>query len=73
MMAQLHPEMPIHQRIAMIAEALAKVLDRGPEMSVEATGSASTDLGLYVIKRPYSDERVAHELDDIARELEILL
>lgn len=72
-MAQLHPEMPVYQRIAMIAEALAKALNRGPEMSVEATGSASNDLGLYVIKRPWSDERVAHELHDIARELEVLL
>lgn len=69
----LHPDMPIHQRTALIAAALAKVLDRGPEMSVEATGSAGTDLGVYVIAHPYSDGRVAHEIDDIARELEVLL
>ena len=72
-MDQLRPDMPIHQRVALIAAALAKVLDRGPEMSVEATGSASTDLGVWVIKNPYDDSRVAHEIDDIARELEVLL
>ncbi|GHC22459.1 hypothetical protein GCM10007291_22400 [Gemmobacter nanjingensis] len=72
-MAQLRPDMPIHQRTALIAAALARVLDRGPEMSVEATGMASTDLGVFVIKNQWSDERVAHEIDDIARELEVLL
>lgn len=73
MMAQLHPDMPIHERTALIAAALAKVLDRGPQMSVEATGMASTDLGVYVISAPYSDTRTAYEIDDIARELEVLL
>ena len=72
-MMQLRPEMPIYERVALIAAALARVLDRGPEMSVEATGSASTDLGVYVIANPWSDARVAHEIDDIARELEVLL
>lgn len=72
-MAQLHPDMPSYQRRALIAEALARVLNRGPEMSVEATGSACSDLGVYVIANPWSDERVAHEIDDIARELEVLL
>lgn len=70
---QLCPDMPIHQRTALIAAAPAKVLDRGPEMSVEATGMASTDLGLYVLARPFSDARRVHEIDDIARELEVLL
>lgn len=72
-MAQLRPDMEIHQRVALIAAALAKVLDRGPEMSVESTGSAPPGLGVYVIRRPYDDSRVAHEIDDIARELEVLL
>jgi hypothetical protein len=72
-MQRLNPDMPISRRVRLIAEALEKVLDRGPEMSVEATGSAVSDLGLYVIAKPYSDERVAHEIDDIARELEVLL
>lgn len=72
-MTQLRPDMPIHERVALIAAALARVLDRGPTMSVEATGMACTDLGVYVISHPYSDSRVAHEIDDIARELEVLL
>jgi len=64
---------PIFRRQQILVEALAKVLNRGPEMSVEATGSACTDFGVYVIANPWSDERVAHEIDDIARELEVLL
>lgn len=72
-MARLQPDMPIHQRTALIAAALAKVLDRGAEMSVEATGAACSDPGVYVIANPWSDERVAHEIDVIARELEVLL
>ena len=72
-MTQLRPDMPIHQRVALIAAALTKVLDRGPEMSVEATGPGCTDLGVYVIKNPYDDSRVVHEIYDIARELEVLL
>lgn len=70
-MTQLHPDMPIHQRVALIAEALAKVLDRGQDMSVEPTSESS--MGVWVIRRPYDDSRVAHEIDDIARELEVLL
>ena len=65
--------MPIHLRHAIIAEALAKVLDRGAEMSVESTGNGATDLGVYVIREPYNYSRVAHEIDDIAREMEVLL
>lgn len=72
-MAQLRPDMPIFQRRALIAEALAKVLDRGPEMSVEATGPSGTDLGVWVSSGCYTDVRVAFEIDDIARELEVLL
>ena len=72
-MIRLAPDLPIHQRIAIISEALAQVLDRGPEMSVEATGPAASDLGVYVIRRPYDESRVAHELDQIAREMEVLL
>lgn len=70
---QLHPEMDSHRRVALIAAALAKVLDRGPEMSVEATGPGGTDLGVYVINNPYDDSRIVHEIDDIARELEVLV
>lgn len=70
-MPQLCPDMPIYERISIISEALAKVLDRGPEMSVEPTGEGS--MGVYVIRRPYDDSRVAHEIEAIARELELLL
>ncbi|MFE3838860.1 hypothetical protein [Pseudogemmobacter sonorensis] len=55
-------------------EREAKVLDRGPEMSVESsTGPAASDLGVWVIARPYDDSRRVFEIDDIARELEVLL
>lgn len=70
-MTKLHPGMPIHQRTSLIADALARVLDRGPEMSVEPTDQCS--FGVWVIRRPYDDSRVAHEIDTIARELEMLL
>lgn len=69
----LTPEMSIYERTSVIEDALAKVLDRGPEMSVEASGSSSRDLAVYVIEKPYSDTRVGHELSDLARELELLL
>ena len=72
-MSQLSPDMPIWKRIELIAEALASVLDRGPEMSVEATGPSATDLAVYVIRRPFDDGRVAHPIYAIARELEVLL
>ncbi|TKD12919.1 hypothetical protein FBT96_20055 [Rhodobacter capsulatus] len=73
MTAKLHPDLPIHQRIALIAEALAVVLDRGPEMAVEHTGPYPGNLGVYVIGEPYDDSRVVHQIDNIARELEVLL
>lgn len=72
-MPQLSPDMPIWKRIELIAEALAKVLDRGPEMSVEANVSCAGDLAVYVIREPFDDGRVAHPIDAIARELEVLL
>lgn len=69
----LSPDMTIHQRVAVIAEALARVLDRHPVISVEATGPASTDLGIYVLSEAYSDARTCIEIDDLAREMEALL
>ncbi|MBZ4023153.1 hypothetical protein CKO11_11855 [Rhodobacter sp. TJ_12] len=72
-MTQLRPDTPAHERTSLIAAALAKVLDRGPEMSVEATGPAASDLGLYVIAAPYDDARKVHDIDQIAREMELLL
>lgn len=71
-MAQLTPDMPIFERVQIIRDALAKVLDRGPEMSVEGNGP-STDLAVLVIDKPFSDGRVAHDLHEIAIELEVLL
>lgn len=72
-MVQLRPDMPIIQRRALIAEALAKVLNRGPEMSVEGTGASCSDLAVWVHSGCYTDVRVAFEIDDIARDLEVLL
>ncbi|MDP0929036.1 hypothetical protein Q0601_17765 [Paracoccus onubensis] len=62
----------IAERIRMIEEALKKVLDRGPEMSVEpfAAGEA---MHLWVIATPYDDSRTGYSLHTIARELEVLL
>ncbi|NEX47624.1 hypothetical protein [Pseudotabrizicola algicola] len=73
MSARLQPDLPLHQRIAIIEAALERALDRGPEMSVEAHGPNASDLSVYVIARPFDDARVAHDLHDIARELEVLL
>lgn len=62
----------IFQRVQMIEQALEKVLDRGPEMSVEAIGSGES-MHVFVISEPWSDERLGHSLHDIARELEMIL
>ena len=61
------------QRVQMLEEALEKVLDRGPEMSVEPYGPGEP-MHLYVIANTWGDDtRRAHSLHDIARELEALL
>lgn len=70
---KLTPDMPIHQRVQIIRDALAKVLNRGPEMSVESSGPSWNDLAVWVVENPWSDNRVGHDLDEIARELEALL
>lgn len=63
----------LYQRVQMIEEALEKVLDRGPEMSVEPYGPGEP-MHLYVIANPWGDDtRTAYSLHDIARELEALL
>lgn len=62
----------IPERVATLEAALEKVLDRGPEMSVEAGGEAGT-MFVWVIEKPHRETRVAHSLYDIARELEVLL
>ena len=60
------------QHILIIEEALEKVLDRGPEMSVESFASGEP-MHVFVVSRPWSDERTAYDIHQIARELEALL
>lgn len=62
----------ITQRIQMLEDALEKVLDRGPEMSVEIYGPGEP-MHVYVISSPWSDSRTAFDINQIARELEVLL
>lgn len=68
----LSSEMTAMQRVLLIEEALERVLDRGPEMSVEPGGEPGT-LFVWVIARPYAETRTGHSLHDLARELEALL
>ena len=59
------------QRVQMLEEALAKVLDRdGMEI---ATSTDPSDLFVWVQGGPEHDEEVGHSLNAIARELEALL
>ena len=61
------------ERRGIIAEALEKVLDRGPEMSVEAYAPGEA-MHVYVIANPWGDGmRTAYSLHTIAREMEALL
>ncbi len=60
------------QRVQMLEDALEKVLDRGPEMSVEGFANGEP-MHVFVIARPWSEERTAYCLNQIARELEVLL
>lgn len=69
---KLTPEMPIPSRIAAIEEALAQILDRGGEMSVEPCEPAG-DRAVYVISEPWSDRRTRFNLYQLAREMEVLL
>lgn len=63
----------LFQRVQMLEEALEKVLNRGPEMSVEPYGPGEP-MHVYVIADSWGDgNRRAHSLHDIARELEVLL
>lgn len=61
------------QRIQMIADALAKVLDRDETMEVASYGTVACDQCVWVWAYPYSDVRIGHDLFEIARELEVLL
>lgn len=66
------PELTASQRVSLIEAALEKALDRGPEMSVQPGGTPGT-LYVWVIERPFTDSRVGFALDEIAREIEVIL
>lgn len=59
-------------RRRILEGALEKVLDRGPEMSVECYAPGEP-MHVFVINGPYGDMRIAHSLYDIACELEAML
>lgn len=71
-MAQSFAAATIPQRIQMLEEALEKVLDRGPEMSVELYGPGEA-MHVFVGSPSGPDIRTAHCLHQIAREMEALL
>ena len=60
------------QRVQMIEEALEKVLDRGPEMAVESFRTGEP-MHVWVLTRPYVEERTGYDLNQLAREIEALL
>jgi len=66
------PDMPIHERIQMLENALAKVLNRGGNMEVEPYGEPGT-LAVYVLRKPWSNARDSYSLYTLAREMELLL
>jgi len=65
-------EQTIHERVGIIEEAMAKVLDRDGSMQVEAGDDHITQY-VWVIKNPWSDERIGFSLNELAREMEVLL
>lgn len=72
-MAKPFSDQSIPERVTTLEVALEKVLDRGPEMSVEPGGGDPGTMFVWVIEKPHRETRVAHSLYDIARELEVLL
>ena len=63
----------IAQRVDMIEDALARVLDRSGSMSVEM-GQTACERALYVTEGPWDGAgRERHDLYEIAREIERLL
>lgn len=68
----LTPDMSIPERITAIEDALAQVLNRGPQMSVEPCEPPG-DRAVYVIDQPYDQSRTKFSLYQMARELEVLL
>lgn len=69
---RLTDQQSIPQRVEIIEEALASVLDRDGAMAVEPGGEPGT-LFVWVIAKPFSEERTGFSLNQIARELEVLL
>ena len=69
---KLRPDQSIHERIAVLEEALAVLLDRDETMSVEAWEPGV--LAVHVFSSRWSDnERESWTLNQLARELEVLL
>jgi len=62
----------ISQRINMLEEALARVLNRDSSMSVEM-GHYPGDRAVYVTDPDWHTGRIGHDLYQIARDLEALL
>lgn len=71
-MSSIFAHTPIPERIRIIEEALERVLDRGPEMSVEPGNEPGT-MFVWVIEKLYSDTRTGFSLHEIAKDLEVLL
>ena len=70
-MAAFTPDMPIMKRVEILEAALAKVLDRDETMCVEPWGLDGPHV--YVLEKLYDDSRRAHDIHQMARELEVLL
>lgn len=64
---------PIRRRIELLEDALAKVLDRGGPMSVEADGPCFSDRSVVVRCHCDGCATQRYDLSRIARDLELLL
>lgn len=71
-MSGLRPDMPIHQRIATIVEALEVVLNRSPLMEIAGTGNGDGQF-VWVRGPGEKDMDTGIHVEEIARELELLL
>lgn len=69
----LSPTMPIMNRVAMIEDALARVLHRDSVLRVEATTSQGDRAVIVVVDGPASVVVHHYDLYALARELEVLL
>lgn len=71
---KLRPDQPIHERVRILEEVLAIVLDRDGSMQVEPfEGDADKRLCVWVIEKPYDEVRTGHDLHQLAKEMEVLL